>query len=138
MTEEDFKFKYDCIYFNEIPIILFFTIVSKFEVDDEINNNTTENILFESNIIKKDGRVKLKLLTKSRKLKTIDMMKHEELKNELKLLYTAITRTRMRLIIYDECQNKRNCFEKIAEQFELLQNLHENNFEDMVKLLKKT
>ena len=59
-------------------------------------------------------------------------MQHEDLKNELKTLYTAITRTRLRLIIFDEKADKREPFEKMVKHFDLFQNLNQENFETLV------
>lgn len=90
------------------------------------------NIPIHSKIIKKDGMITVKNLMKSPALKKIDLTKHEELKNDLKYLYTAITRTRQRLIIYDENINKRKAFEKMVAPFNILQNIDEKNFEELV------
>ena len=83
-------------------------------------------------MIVKDGNVFFKKLQKSLALKRIDMMQHEDLKNELKILYTAITRTRLRLIIFDENADRRKAFEKMIKPFDLLQNLDKQNFETLV------
>ena len=83
-------------------------------------------------MIVKDGHVFFKKLQKSLALKRIDLMQHEDLKNELKILYTAITRTRLRLIIFDENADKRKTFEKMIKPFDLLQNLDKQNFENLV------
>lgn len=91
-----------------------------------------ENSLVDSGICKKDGKILFKTLTKSLALKRIDLMKHENLRNELKILYTAITRTRLRLIIFDENAEKRKAFENKIKPFELLQDLNNQNFETLV------
>ena len=43
-----------------------------------------------------------------------------DLKDELKNLYTAITRTRLKLIIYDEDTTKRRCIEHLLNHFDLV------------------
>lgn len=60
------------------------------------------------------------------------MRLHENLKNELKFLYTAVTRTRLRLIIFDDKPVNRKPFENILKPFEILENLNSENFESHV------
>lgn len=88
--------------------------------------------MIESGIINKNGKIHFKTLTKAPGLKKIDMSCHENLKNELKFLYTAITRTRLRLIIFDDKPAKRQAFEKILKPFDIIENLNSDNFESLV------
>lgn len=91
--------------------------------------------MIESGITNKNGRIHFKTLTKSLDLKRIDMTFHENLKNELKFLYTAITRTRIRLIIFDDKPQKRQPFEKILKSFDIIENLNAENFENLVFII---
>ena len=54
-----------------------------------------------------------------KEIKNLNMSKYEDLKDELKNLYTAITRTRLKLIIYDENPIKRKQIEKFLEFFNI-------------------
>ena len=65
-------------------------------------------------------------------MRKVDLSQHEAFRNELKILYTAITRTRLRLIIFDEETKKREAFEKMVSPFNILQELNSNNFEASV------
>ena len=100
-----------------------------------MEQNDDDNLI-ESGICKKDGKISFKTLNKSLPLKRIDLMQHEDLRNELKILYTAITRTRLRLIIFDEKTDKRKAFEKMIKPFDLLQDLNNENFETLVHIIK--
>jgi hypothetical protein len=50
----------------------------------------------------KDNKVKIKKIKANSKIGMKDINDYAELCSELKLLYTAITRTKNTLIIYDE------------------------------------
>ena len=89
-----------------------------------------------SGMQRKNGKIIYKSMRKSLLLKRIEMMQHEGLRNELKMLYTAITRTRLRLIIFDESLEKRKSFERIVKHFDIFENLTEENFDKLVKILK--
>ena len=61
----------------------------------------------------------------------MDLKNYEDLKDELKNLYTAITRTRLKLIIFDENPLKRKYLSKILQFFDLV------DFEDDIDFFKK-
>jgi len=85
-----------------------------------------------SGICTKDGKYISKTLKKSEKMKKTDLSQHEAFRNELKILYTAITRTRLRLKIFDEETAKRKAFEEKISSFEILQELNPENYESLV------
>lgn len=45
----------------------------------------------------------------------------EDLKDELKMLYTAITRTKLHLVIYDDKPEQRKPLEEIMDFFHLIE-----------------
>ena len=51
----------------------------------------------------------------------IEISNYEDLKNELKMLYTGITRAKQNLIIFDETIEQRVIFEKVLQPFELME-----------------
>jgi hypothetical protein len=67
----------------------------------------------------------------------VNLLEHEDLKNELKVLYTAITRTRLRLIMYDIQGDdvdfsKKKIFEKLMANFDLFEKMTKENFDGLV------
>ena len=75
---------------------------------------------------------KIKTFKKSLKIANLNFLQHEDLKNELKVLYTAITRTRLRLIIFDKYSKSKNIFENLISSFDLFDYLKEDNFDSLV------
>lgn len=55
---------------------------------------------------------------------------HEDLKDELKMLYTAITRAKLHLVIHDDSSEKRKSLEKLMDFFHLIE------FEDYLPSFK--
>lgn len=101
-----------------------------------MNNGLTENdnhyLKFDPLSSEHSQSKKIKAFKKSGKIANLNLLQHEDLKNELKVLYTAITRTRLRLIIYDKYSKSKSIFENLLSSFDLFDYLIEENFDSLV------
>ena len=94
-----------------------------------------ENAIFiSSNIQIKNGKVTFKTLNKSKNFNKIELLKHEDLMSELKFLYTAVTRARLRLIVFDNPKENMQEIFSIFNSFNLFHELlSEKDIEEFVR-----
>lgn len=80
------------------------------------------------NSIKTGNKIRFQKMSLIGKIKQIGAEKYGALCNELKELYTAITRARKKLIIYDENPNKAQKIKNLWKSLNLLELVCEEDF----------
>jgi len=84
-----------------------------------------------------EHKIRFKTFKKTEFFNKIDLHLHEDLKNELKMLYTGITRAKLHLVLFDEKVDQRIAFEKVLEPFNLMEYLDsEKQIEEYVQIYK--
>ena len=81
------------------------------------------------NVNSSGPNIEFQKITTKPNLKSVGIQKYGSLCNELKELYTAVTRARKRLIIYDENPKKGKELKKIWRQLELTEYISDQDFQ---------
>lgn len=102
---------------------------NKYEIDGILDQHYSK---FYDGYFSDNKKISLKIFKKSKRISNLDFLQHEILKNELKTLYTAITRTRLQLIIFDNTVDVRNLFQNLLKSFDLFEQMNNDNFDSLV------